>query len=210
MIITADDFGYNKKINDAIIDACRKKTITRTSLLINAGGTKHAIMQYKKLGSTRIPIGLHFNITEGSPISKKSEIPSLVTAKGVFYPIHIFLARLIANRIRKEEVLIELDSQIRAFLESGLTLNHIDSHQNIHCFEPLYSIIHKTVIDTLGKNSLRSVKTCKVRLKKFPLKYIVFLIVKYIQLQKYPTYHRKKETVENKEEKIIHPGAPWD
>lgn len=210
MILTADDFGYSKKVNHAIIDACRHGAITRVSLLINAGETEHAIWQYKKIENKNCPIGLHFNLTEGHPVSKTSDIPSLVDAQGMFYPIHYFLVRLLFNRIRKEEVRIELYAQILSFQEAGLTLHHIDSHQNIHCFEPLHSIISESVSGVVSKNGLRSIGACKNRLKKFPIKYAVFLIVRYIQSKKHPTNYKDVVRSEGTVEKIIHPGASWD
>lgn len=208
MIITADDFGYNQKVNREIIDAYQDKTVNQCSLLVNFKSVKDAVFQYQKLNHPHFFIGLHFNVVEGFSVSSPKEIPSIVKPDGKFYPTPLFLYRLIINKIQMKDILKELEAQIKLFKSFGLNLHHLDSHQNIHCFEPIFSEISQYLAEKEKGVKLRSILSCQKRLKKFPLKYAVFTLIRRIQSLKFP----KKAFPSNlePEEKIVHPGTNFD
>lgn len=210
MIINADDFGYSKEVNVAIINAYQSKEITQCSLLVNFQNTFDAVLRYKKLKESGFgfSIGLHFNVVEESPILSPKEIPSIVKPDGKFYPSPLFLYRLMMNKIQVEDVVKELRAQIELFKSFGLSLHHIDSHQNIHCFEPLFSEISTYLVKRKSKTKLRSILSCQKRLEKFPLKYTMFTLVRKIQSLKFPTKASPSNLQE--EEKIVHPGTNFD
>src|SRR5436190_22470331 len=82
LIVNADDFGLTEKVNQAIIEGHLKGIITSTSLLANGVAFESAVrlaQLHPKLG-----VGVHLNLTDGSPVSAPARIPSLVTDKGVF------------------------------------------------------------------------------------------------------------------------------
>ena len=71
LVITADDFGYCRSRNDAILELYRGGAITRTSLLINASQTDHAIGEAKK---TNLIVGELFLYNEKVTLLVPSEV----------------------------------------------------------------------------------------------------------------------------------------
>jgi len=75
LIITADDFGYCPKRNLAIVELYQNRRISRTSLIMNGSYVSHAFNLVKQ---SDISIGLHFNLTEGGPLSGKESFQVLL------------------------------------------------------------------------------------------------------------------------------------
>jgi predicted glycoside hydrolase/deacetylase ChbG (UPF0249 family) len=74
LVINADDFGYCPKRNKGIVDAFLENKISNTTLLVNGLFAKEAA----DLALTHnIPLGLHFNITEGKPVCKLEQVSTL-------------------------------------------------------------------------------------------------------------------------------------
>lgn len=194
VFITADDFGYSHQANTRIIKLAKKGEIDRISLLINFPKTKEAVKLYKQNGLVKkVPIGLHFNIVEG----KK------------FLPLPIFLLKLLFKRISKKQIEQELESQIKTFKKLSLSLDHLNSHQNIHLFNPINEIFYKTAKKYKIKH-IRSKNSVIKRLKKFPWKLIFFYLYYFLNkiVYKFPRTTIKKSS--NFEEIIIHPGTNFD
>lgn len=192
-IITADDFGLNPKVNKAIVNLFLSKKIDRVSLLTNMPASKEAASLAKK---HQIPTGLHFNLIEGKPLSKDGE--TLVNKKGYFHPLPIFLVKLAKGSIDKQEIENELKAQIKFFRHHDLNINHFNSHQNIHLFKPVFQVISHY----FSRHQIRGYQAIKNRLKKFPLRFGLTLLLSGII---------KREKVNSKyEEVIVHPGTNYD
>ena len=48
LIINADDFGYTRGVNRAIVEACRNGVVTSTSLLANGAAFEDAVEQARQ------------------------------------------------------------------------------------------------------------------------------------------------------------------
>ena len=81
LIINADDFGFSKSINNGIIDAYKEGLISSTTIMINMPYTCDAISKWKE--NSLLGIGLHINLTQGSPIS--DDVKSLVDENNAFH-----------------------------------------------------------------------------------------------------------------------------
>lgn len=131
IIINVDDFGKTNSINQAVFDLVSLKVISSTTVMVNMPYAHKAngLLQHKGFS-----IGLHFNLTEGSPISSLENIYSLVDkSTGCFFSYNVFVKKLRRNQIRKEHVQYELNAQWKALQKIiGNNISHIDSHQNIH------------------------------------------------------------------------------
>lgn len=194
MITTADDFGYNHKVNIETIKLLNNSKIDRISLLVNFPGTEEAIKLYKENYLERkIPIGLHFNMVEGKN----------------FDPLSIFLLKILFKKITKERIQQELESQIKVFKTFNLNLEHLDSHQNIHLFSPMNEVFYKIAKKYKIKH-VRSKKSVIRRLKKFPLKFILFHVYYFLNKLAYSWNSYPKKMPSEFEEIIIHPGKNVD
>src|SRR5690606_18112220 len=88
--------------------------------------------------------GLHFNLTEGRPISDASDVKTLINSDGFFWNYKNFIRRLKSKKISHEEIKIELENQYDRFVQlSEHHPTHIDSHQNIHKQFPIAQVLYR-------------------------------------------------------------------
>jgi len=140
LIINADDFGLTKATNEAVLELANLSTISSTTVMVNMPYANEAS---KLLDINRIGIGLHFNLTQGSPISDPKLVPSLVNEDGSFFNVKVFRDKIKNKEIQQTDILTELIAQ-HSLLEEiiGPKISHIDSHQDINKF----GLINKALI----------------------------------------------------------------
>lgn len=126
IILCADDYGQNIAVSQAIIMLLKQKRLSATSCLTTAiDWPLHAsgLLPYKN----QVDIGLHFNLTEGQPLSQ-----NLRAAQG-FMPLKQLILRAYSGRLQLDAIRAELNAQLDAFTAALGQLPHfIDGHQHIH------------------------------------------------------------------------------
>jgi predicted glycoside hydrolase/deacetylase ChbG (UPF0249 family) len=137
LIVNADDFGRTLEINDGIVHAFQYGVVSSTTIMANFSASDDAVAKALKHG---IPVGLHFNLTDGRPVSRPEDVPSLVDSNGHFYRKFRFYRRLLARRFRAQDIRRELKAQLLKCLESGLALDHYDGHHHVHALRGIASI----------------------------------------------------------------------
>eukprot|EP00055_Hartaetosiga_balthica_P008428 m.31278 g.31278 ORF g.31278 m.31278 type:complete len:388 (+) comp6299_c0_seq2:322-1485(+) len=65
LVVNADDFGYCKTTNDAIVEAFEDGIVTQSSIIVNSLSCDDAV---RKARDCELPLGLHLNLTEGFPV----------------------------------------------------------------------------------------------------------------------------------------------
>lgn len=176
IIINADDFGYSKSTNLAIIELLSNGLISDTSLMMNMNSTKEAVDL--AINNDKKSLGIHLNVTEGYPVSHSSKVASLLNKNGGFKNIEDLIVSALP-----EELMLEFDNQIKMFLENGLNLTHIDSHQHLLMSSPKFIDIaiklfskYKVPIRTRVFNSRTFYSIVIKHLKKFEIFQIYNLI----------------------------------
>jgi predicted glycoside hydrolase/deacetylase ChbG (UPF0249 family) len=138
LIINADDFGLLPEVNQGIIECFESGSITSTTLMVNTEGAQDAVNLAKK--HPCLGVGLHFNLTQGKPISSPNEIPSLVDHSGSFHTRSQFEKKIIMGSFSLGDLKKEFVAQLKRFNDWGLEMTHIDSHHHIHMFPPVFRI----------------------------------------------------------------------
>lgn len=153
LIVNADDFGLTAGVNRAIIEAHARGVVTSATLMANMPAFDDAVQLAKEHPS--LGVGLHFNITQGRPVADPLSVSSLLDQRGEFLESSAAIARrLIAGRLRIEEVVIELRAQIEKALSAGIKLAHVDSHKHTHALPHVCRAIARTISD-YGVNAMR-------------------------------------------------------
>lgn len=162
LIINADDFGYCPNRNQGIIDCYLKGGITSATLMVNALYAKHAVDLAVKHG---LPLGLHFNITEGKPISSIDMISSIIDSKnGLFLGKFGLREAFLKDCINQDHVLIELNAQIDKFNElTGCNPIHVDGHHHIH----VHPQVVKVFSNILAKRGIKATRLPKENIEFF-------------------------------------------
>ncbi|MGD2048914.1 MAG: ChbG/HpnK family deacetylase [Chloroflexota bacterium] len=139
VIINGDDFGMSPGVNQAIIKLHRQGRMNSTSIMTNMPWSEEAL-HYAQSAAT-LQVGIHLNLSTGEPILPPDRVPSLVTPEGEFHDMSAFLSRLLAGRIQRSELILELEAQFETFLDHSIQPVHIDSHMHFHAVPTLNEIV---------------------------------------------------------------------
>ena len=153
LIVTGDDFGLARPVNEAIEEAHRSGILTTASLMVSAAAAQDAVERARKLPSLRV--GLHLVLVEGRPVLPPERVPDLVDGNGEFSD------RLARAGIRyfflpgvRRQLESEIRAQFNAFRRTGLPLDHVNAHNHMH--------LHPTILDLALKvgsgHGLRAVR----------------------------------------------------
>ncbi len=139
MIINGDDFGMNGRCSRAIAQAMREGLITDTTMMANGAYFDEAVTLAHEQGFCD-RIGIHFNLTEGAPLTDGIGKLHDFVRGGMF---HKGYSRRPHPLIDEERELIycELSAQVERLERAGITLTHADSHHYIHNFTYLAPIV---------------------------------------------------------------------
>ncbi|XP_074869187.1 carbohydrate deacetylase isoform X4 [Carettochelys insculpta] len=130
LIVTGDDFGYCPRRNQGIVECFLAGAVSNVSLLVNGSAASDAAQLARR---HKIPIGLHANLSEGSPVCKALENSSLLNEDGFFHGKMGFRTVLAKGLLKMSEVKQELWAQVDLFQElTGHLPHHMDGHQHVH------------------------------------------------------------------------------
>ena len=140
LIVNADDFGLTPGVNRGIVRAFQHGIVTSASLLVTGSAFEDAVALARDLPA--LNVGLHLALVEEQAVLPPEALPTLVDktrrlpgTKGEFFK------RALLGRISWDEVEREIAAQIARFQQTGLRLCHLDSHQHLHMFPPVFQIV---------------------------------------------------------------------
>ncbi len=156
LIVTADDFGAAREVNDAVEQGHRDGILTAASLMVSAPAAADAVARAH--ANPRLRVGLHLVLVDGKPTLPAAAVPDLVDASGNFRGD---MARAAAKMFFfphvRRQLAAEIDAQFGAFRATGLSLDHVNTHKHFH--------LHPTIAATI----LRVGKTYGLRAIRVPL-----------------------------------------
>jgi hopanoid biosynthesis associated protein HpnK len=142
LIVNADDFGLTEGVNRAIIHGHRDGIITSTTLMANGQAFDQAVESAS--AAPELGVGVHLNLTQGRPTCPASQVRSILTPGGTFYPSPGILARrILTHKVKPSDVENELRSQIEKIALAGVRITHLDGHKHIHLLPPIFSVVVK-------------------------------------------------------------------
>lgn len=130
--INGDDYGMSESCTLAIAQALREGLITHTTMPANGAYFAQAVQLAKREGFAE-RIGIHFNLTEGAPLTAAIAAVPLFAADGRFHKGYLAQPRPLTEA-EQRAVLTELDAQLTRLEQAGLRPQHADSHHYIHTF----------------------------------------------------------------------------
>jgi chitin disaccharide deacetylase len=131
LIVTADDFGAAREVNDAVEAAHRGGILTAASLMVSAPAASDAIARARRMPDLRV--GLHLVLAEGRPVLPAGAVAHLVDRNGNFRSDMAALGAVISfSRRARLELAAEITAQFEAFRATGLTLDHCNAHKHFH------------------------------------------------------------------------------
>lgn len=152
LIITADDYGMSRAVNDAIDAGIEAGLITSTNVMTNMPLYQEAVKLKHKPG---VSVGIHWVLACGKPVLPAQEIPSLVAPDGAFYPYPEFRKRLRKGQISFDDIRKELIAQYNLYYEVMGQPDYWNTHQNTHVDFGIYRLF-VDVASELGIQKMRS------------------------------------------------------
>jgi predicted glycoside hydrolase/deacetylase ChbG (UPF0249 family) len=138
LIINADDLGINAQRSHGIFQCMEFGVVTSASLIPNGSDSDAAARRARE---RKVPVGLHLNLTEEYPLSKKEDVSSLVDAAGRFHDRHKLRGLLREGAIAREHLEREVRAQIEWMLDTHGAPTHVDGHHHVHVEAPVVSVL---------------------------------------------------------------------
>lgn len=154
LIVTADDFGLAREVNEAVEIGHRKGILSAASLMVAAPFAADAVARARRMPELRV--GLHLALTNASPALPPNQIPNLVDRRGRLRSDLISLGTKLAFSGRaRNQMRAEIEAQFRAYCATKLPLDHVTVHQHFH----LHPMVAEMVVEIglgYGARALRA------------------------------------------------------
>ncbi|WP_025602781.1 hopanoid biosynthesis-associated protein HpnK [Burkholderia sp. WSM2230] len=140
LIVTADDFGLHPRVNLAVEQAHRDGVLAAASLMVGAPAAIDAVQRARAL--PRLRVGLHLVLADGDAVMPRAGIAALVDEHGRFGNdmvrdgVRFFLLPHV-----REQLAREIRAQFEAFAETGLALDHVNTHKHFHLHPTVLGLI---------------------------------------------------------------------
>jgi hopanoid biosynthesis associated protein HpnK len=142
LIVNADDWGLTPAVNRGVVRAFQNGIVTSASLLVTGSAFEDAVALARE--NPKLDVGLHLALVEERAVLGPDVLPTLVDETGRFPRTSVeFIQRAILGGISWHEVEQEIAAQIALFEKTGLRLSHINSHQHLHMFPPVFQIVRR-------------------------------------------------------------------
>jgi hypothetical protein len=124
LIVTADDFGFNTKINRGIISAHKNGVVTGTSIIVTREGFQEAVDLAKE--NPKLSVGIHIDLDKFFTVDH---------TRGVIADFNI-------TGLPLDEIKTEIKNQIELFKsKTGFTPDCMTSHHHSHCVNDIFPIV---------------------------------------------------------------------
>lgn len=154
LIITADDYGMSRAVNDAIEAGMGAGIITSTNVMTNMPLYEEA--KGLKAKFPNVSVGLHWTLSgAGKPVTPIEQVQSLVNERGDFFSYPVFRKRYRKGLIKNEEILTELRNQFDRFYKLMGMPDYWNTHQNTHVDFKIYHLFVSLAAE-LGISAMRS------------------------------------------------------
>jgi hopanoid biosynthesis associated protein HpnK len=157
LVVTADDFGAAREVNDAVLEAHAHGILTAASLMVAAPSAADAVA--RALATPSLRVGLHLVLVDGAPLLSARQVPALVGADGNFRnDMAMAGAAMFFRPSVQRQLEAEIAAQFEAFAATGLKLDHVNAHKHFH--------LHPTIAGLIVKHAARhGVKGARVPLE---------------------------------------------
>jgi chitin disaccharide deacetylase len=157
LVVNADDYGLTEVISRAILRAHHEGIVTSTSVLALAPAFAASVRWLDE--APTLGLGAHLAaVGEDPPLLSAREVPTLVDTRGRMWSSwRAFLPRAAAGRIDPDDLRREFGAQIEAITSAGVTIDHLDTHQNIH----LWPMVADVVLELGEQHGVRTVRVTR-------------------------------------------------
>lgn len=153
LVVNADDFGRSDSINEAVIRAHQDGILTSTSLMVNETAADQAVRMARQHPS--LGVGLHLALVCGRAALSPEKIPNLAAPNGQFSEnaVGAGLKYFFSSKCR-DQLRQEIGAQFEKFHATGLPLDHVNGHLNMH----LHPVVLGILMENAGRWGIRAMR----------------------------------------------------
>jgi len=151
LIINADDLGVNAARSHGIFQCAEFGIVASASLIANGSDSDAA---GKHAREKNLACGLHLNITEEYPLSKRDDVMTLTDMNGAFLGKDRLLQALADGKVERTHLDREVRAQMEWCFDVHGSMSHFNGHHHVH----LHPFIAETVIPLLERYGVRFVR----------------------------------------------------
>lgn len=154
LILTADDFGMSKEVNDAVEEAHRKGVLSAASLVVTGDAADDAVVRARRMPD--LGVGLHLALVSARPALPPEQIPDLLDRDldGLGSSPERVGASISLSRKSRDQARAETRAQLELFRRTGLPLDHLDGHWHFH----QHPSIVNAIVDLAPEFGIRAVR----------------------------------------------------
>jgi len=153
LIVTADDFGAAREVNEAVEQAHRDGILTAASLMVTGDAADDAVARMGTM--PRLGVGLHVVLVEGRPALPPGQLPDLVDASGRFRTDMVRTSIAIFTKpSARTQLRAEVEAQFARFAATGLLLDHVNAHKHFH----LHPTIASTILSVGQRYGMKAIR----------------------------------------------------
>lgn len=142
LIVTADDFGVDVAVNEAVERGHREGILTAASLMVAGKAAADAVDRVRRMPG--LGVGLHLVLVEGRPTLPPERVSRLVDRTGNFRTDMVRSAiSMTFNPEARRQLAAEIEAQFAAFTATGLPLDHVNAHKHFHLHPIIAGLILK-------------------------------------------------------------------
>lgn len=138
LIITADDYGMSKSVNEAIKEGIELNVIKSTNVMLGMDYCRNIVDIKKRF--PKVSIGIHWTLTAGKSVEKEERIQTLIDKDGFFLSRPVFVRKFNKGEIKIDHIYRELKAQYSKFYNFIGEPDYWNTHQNIHLNFKLFSL----------------------------------------------------------------------
>jgi predicted glycoside hydrolase/deacetylase ChbG (UPF0249 family) len=161
LIVTADDLGLNLTTTGAVIQSLRDGMVSHASLIVNMPVFDQAL-ELVLANRLERRIGLHFNLTEGAPLTDAMRRQAGFCMDGEFTRRDFYAGLRPLSGDTTRAVAEEARAQIALARSRGIPLSHFDSHNDVHLI-PNIAAIAVAIVRESGIARVRPARNCGTR-----------------------------------------------
>ena len=153
LVVTSDDFGLSRHVNEAVEQAHRHGILSAASLMVAAPAAADAVARARRMPSLRV--GLHLVMVEAWPCLAPADLPDLVDRDGLLRRDMGRLGLDLAVKpAARRQLAAEIRAQFEAYRATGLPLDHVNAHKHFHV-HPVIAGLVLAIGRDYGMRSLR-------------------------------------------------------
>ncbi len=140
IVVTADDFGSSRTVNEAVEIACREGILTSASLIVTGPAFGDAVARARRL--PELSTGLHLVFCDGRPaatdpaaarLARRGKLPRSPLVAGLRY--------YVGRRRLAPALTAEVRAQFARLKAAGLAIHHVDGHHHLHMHPVLLPLV---------------------------------------------------------------------